>query len=96
MPSDPFDTPDHQGVRFDLTINLGHILTFIGFLMTCAMMYMSLDKRVVILEESRIGQTVVDRRQDESINENRKTMREDLKDIAAKLDRLIEKTERAR
>ena len=91
MPSDPFDTPDHQGFKFDPTVNLGHIITFIGFLMTCAMMYMSLDKRVVVLEESRVAQLQVDRRQEETIAEIKRTGREDMREINQKLDRLIER-----
>ena len=82
-----------RGFRFDPTINLGHILTFIGFLITCAMMYASIDKRVVVLEEARITQAVVDRRQEEALSESRKTVREDLRSIDTKLDRLIERTE---
>lgn len=82
-----------RGFRFDPTINLGHILTFIGFLITCAMMYTSIDKRVVVLEEARITQAVVDRRQEEALSESRKTVREDLRSIDTKLDRLIERTE---
>ena len=91
--SHKFETPDDQGIKFDRTINLGHVLTFVGFLLTCAMVYGTLDKRVTLLEDNRIAQVVIDRRQDDAINDDRKTMREDLKDIVQKLDHLIEKVE---
>ena len=35
-----------HGVRFDNTINLGHILTFLGFLVTIMVTWSTLDKRV--------------------------------------------------
>lgn len=38
-------------IRFDATINLGHILTFVGFLAAGAGMYTSLDKRVAVNEQ---------------------------------------------
>lgn len=41
---------NHPKVKFDSTINLGHILTFIGFMATGLGMYMSLDKRVTVNE----------------------------------------------
>ena len=35
-----------QGVRFDNTINLGHLLTFAGFLITIMVSWTTLDSRV--------------------------------------------------
>lgn len=78
-------------IRFDATINLGHVLTFFGFIATGLGMWQAMDKRVVVLEESRIVQAATDRRQDSDLTESKKTVREDLKEISAKLDRLIER-----
>lgn len=50
--------------RFDPTINLGHIITFIGFLVTIFVGWTNLDKRVVVLEESRNTQLIRDKHQD--------------------------------
>ena len=47
-------------MRFDNTINLGHILTFLGFLITIMVTWTTLDKRVVVLEESRKAQATLD------------------------------------
>lgn len=80
-----------KGVKFDATINLGHILTFAGFLVTIASFWQSLDKRVVVLEEARTVQRGTDTRQDVDLNDSKKAVREDLKEISAKLDRLIER-----
>lgn len=82
--------PDKK-IRFDATINLGHVLTFFGFIATGLGMWQAMDKRVVVLEESRVVQAATDRRQDAELSDNKKTVREDLKEISAKLDRLIER-----
>ena len=48
-----------QGVKFDNTINLGHVLTFLGFLLTIMVTWTTLDKRVVVLEEGRKAQAML-------------------------------------
>lgn len=83
--------PSERKIRFDATVNLGHILTFIGFIGTGAIAWSTMDKRVVVLEEARVTQQQIDRKQEEAISEQRRTVREDLKEISQKLDRLIEK-----
>jgi hypothetical protein len=85
--------PQKRKVIFDATINLGHILTFIGFLISGTMMYMSVINRVVVLEEARTVQVQTDHRQDVSIDEGKKIVREDLREINSKLDRIIERRE---
>lgn len=87
----PNTTSPEKKIRFDGTINLGHILTFIGFLGSGAVAWNAMDKRVVVLEEARVVQALTDRRQDEDRVEMRKQSKEDSKEINAKLDRLIER-----
>lgn len=83
-------TPEKR-IRFDGTINLGHIITFAGFIFTAVIAWNAMDKRVVVLEEARLTQVVTDRRQDEEIVSTRREQRETLKDVSGKLDRLIER-----
>lgn len=78
-------------IKFDATVNLGHVLTFLGFIVTIASTWQAMDKRVVVLEEARVVQSATDHRQDGELAENKKTIREDMKEINAKLDRLIER-----
>ena len=78
-------------IKFDATINLGHILTFIGFIGTGVAMWQAMDKRVVVLEEARAFQISTDKRQDSALDDNKKIVREDLREINSKLDRLIER-----
>ena len=82
---------ERKGVRFDPTINFGHLLTFIGFLVTGSMAWMAMNTRVAVLEEARQMQARIDAKQDTAIESNHKVVREDLSQINQKLDRLIER-----
>ena len=83
-----------HGVRFDNTINLGHILTFLGFLVTIMVTWSTLDKRVVVLEESRKAQSVLDHAQDNRSAEKFTEIRETLGEIKRSVDRVNDKLER--
>jgi hypothetical protein len=85
------DKEADKRIKFDATINLGHVLTFFGFIATGASMWQSVDKRLVVLEQARTVQTETDHRHDAERAEIKKTMREDLREINSKLDRLMEK-----
>lgn len=53
-----------RGLRFDPTINAGHLLTFLGFIIAGFVGWTTLDKRVVVLEEQRKAQESRDTGQD--------------------------------
>lgn len=59
--------PAHKkgAIRFDPTINLGHILTFFGILIAGVAAWQSLEKRIIVLEEGRKIQVLVDGGQDQ-------------------------------
>lgn len=84
--------PPDRRVRFDGTINLGHILTFAGVIASGAVAWSTMDKRVVVLEEARTYQAVIDKKQDEERAGIKIQMREDYKDISNKLDRVLDRT----
>lgn len=88
---------EHVGIKFDPTINLGHVISFIIFIATGIITYNTLDKRVLVLETSVSKQDLRDLNQDidrarinselkESFNELRRST-EKLND---KLDKLTE------
>lgn len=79
-------------MRFDGTINLGHLLTFLGFFISAAVGWMTMDKRVVVLEQAAVYQVAIDKKQDEEQAALRTTLREDYKDISNKLDRVLDRT----
>lgn len=79
---------ERQRVRFDATINLGHILTFVGFLVAGFGAWTTMDKRVMVLEEGRKVQEQVDRYQDASTRQTMEQIRESLTEIKAQVNRL--------
>jgi hypothetical protein len=78
-------------IRFDGTINLGHLLTVATFLGACVVGWNAMDKRVTVLEEARIVQKQIDRRQDEEFNDYKRTIREDMRELLRKIDILVER-----
>ncbi|WP_424195562.1 hypothetical protein ACMYR3_06250 [Ampullimonas aquatilis] len=84
--------PKEKKPWFDPTVNMGHLLTFVGFIVTIMFSWSMMDKRVVVLEEERKHQADVDRRQDNQIDDFKKSVKEDVHDISNKLDRLIERS----
>ena len=85
-----------QGVRFDNTINLGHILTFLGFLVTIMVTWSTLDKRVVVLEEGRKAQAILDSAQDVRSVEKFIEIRDTLNEIKRTVERNNDRLERAK
>ena len=79
---------------FDWTINLGHVLTFIGFLLTIALAFQALDKRVLVLEQAVPYQVSRDQIQDLATKELRYEIREALKEVHASLEKLSDKIDR--
>ena len=83
-----------RGVRFDNTINLGHLLTFVGFLITIMVSWTTLDKRVVVLEESRKAQAIMDSAQDLRSAEKFSEIRDTLGEIKRSVDKVNDRLER--
>lgn len=85
-----------QGVKFDNTINLGHILTFLGFLITIMVTWTTLDKRVVVLEESRKTQALLDSAQDMRSSDKFSEIKDTLGEIKRTVEKVSEKLERSK
>lgn len=81
------NTPQENRIRFDKTINLGHILTFVGFLATAMVGWSAMDKRVVVLEEARVSQRERDASQDAASRDKS----QEIKDALTELRRSVEK-----
>ena len=82
------------GLKFDPTINAGHLLTFAGFLLTGFIGWTTLDKRVVVLEEQRKAQEARDTSQDSRSAEKFGEVRETLSDIKRTLEIVRDKIEK--
>lgn len=81
-------------VHFDPTINLGHILTVITLVLAGLGAWTVLDKRVVVLEESRRSQEMLDRFQDQNASTNMQQIRESLGDIKRSVEKVSDRLER--
>lgn len=79
------------GWQFDRSISLGHVLSMIMMACTAAGVFMSLNIRVTVLEERQAAQSQVDRAQEDRIREMGNEVKGSLKDIALKLDKLVER-----
>lgn len=82
------------GVKFDSTINLGHMLTFAGFLITIMVTWTTLDKRVVVLEEAKKAQDLRDNAQDQRNADQMTAIKESLVEIKTNVIGLREKLDR--
>ena len=85
---------DNKHFRFDNTINSGHILTFVGFLLSMAVGWTTLDKRVVVLEESRKAEVVMDAARDFRSAEKFTEIKDALGDIKREVEKTNDKLER--
>lgn len=85
----------HGGrLKFDPTINAGHLLTFAGFLLTGFIGWSTLDKRVVVLEEQRKSQDQRDQAQDSRSSEKFGEIRETMQDIKRTVEIVRDKLEK--
>jgi hypothetical protein len=87
---------EKSGFRFDPSVNLGHILTFIGFLLTGFMAFQHLDKRVAILEENKRTQAMVDAYQDQRGHEQGLAIQQSLTEIKKSIEKVDNKIEKIR
>lgn len=87
----PNHPPEDRRFRFDPTINLGHVLTFVGFIATGVVGWSALDKRIMVLEEARQTQAQIDRNQDQLTTQQMQYIRETLTEIKQSVNRLTDK-----
>ena len=85
---------ERRKLTFDPTINAGHVLTFVGFLLSMVVGWSVLDKRVVVLEEARKTQAQLDQHQDAMQRSNADSVRESLQEIKAGIRELNQRYER--
>lgn len=86
--------PQGGRLKFDPTINAGHLLTFAGFIIAGFAGWTTLDKRVVVLEEQRKSQEMRDSSQDSRSSEKFGEIRETMGDIKRTLEVVRDKLEK--
>lgn len=80
---DTTQTPDQARKRlnFDPTINLGHVLTFVGFMVAGFGVYGNVDKRLTITEVQSAASADRAGDQDKRIKESLQELKTDVKDV---------------
>jgi hypothetical protein len=72
----------HRRVHFDPTINLGHILTFVGFMASGFVAYNTLDKRITVQEQLLASISAQRIERDADQKERLTEIKSDIKDLA--------------
>jgi len=81
-------------MKFDSTINLGHLLTFVGFILTGFGAWSTIDRRLTVLEESRRVQAQIDANQDERLSQSMTQIKESLSDIRRNLEKVSDRLDK--
>lgn len=99
--ADPYPGPDRRSgadrrsdenrVRFDKTINLGHVLTMVSMVIAVMGSWSIMDKRVVVLEEARTAQRERDSVQDAANAERIQGVRDALIDLKRSIEKVSDK-----
>jgi len=84
----PLGPHGSKKIWFDPTVNLGHILTFLGFIFSIFVGWTILDKRVTVLEEQRRLQAQIDQAQDSMSSQNLRQIYESLSDIKKSVEKI--------
>lgn len=85
---------ERGGLKFDPTINAGHVLTFIALLSAMFAGWTALDKRVLVLEEQRKAQEARDLSQDARSQDKFVEIRDTLADIRRSVEVVRDKVEK--
>lgn len=85
------DARQRGRITFDPTINAGHLLTFLGFLLSGFMAYSTLDKRVAVVEQRT--QTTEQRaaEQDARIKDSLSEIKQDLREVKGAVNQLADR-----
>lgn len=81
-------------IRFDPTVNAGHVLTTLVIVSGVFVGWTELDKRVVALEEGRKAQEQLDRHQDQMLGQQMLQIKESLSEIKRNVERVNDKLEK--
>jgi len=87
MPN-PADRPKWH---LDKSVSVAHIISTLVIAFSAWMYIANMEKRIALLEQAITSQKEVDIRQDMERAKLFETLRVDVKDVSAKLDRLIER-----
>lgn len=84
-------TNTENKIRFDKTINLGHVLTVMAFVCTAMVSWNVMDKRVLVLEEFRLAQRERDIAQDVVSKDKYQEVRDALTELRRSVEKVADK-----
>ena len=78
-------------MRFDKTVTLGHLISIGSFIFLTLMSWNMMDKRVLVLEESRATQRDRDTSQDTITREKAQEVKDALADLKRSVEKLTDR-----
>lgn len=88
--------PEKRRPIFEPTINLGHVLTFIGFIGMGFGAYSNLEKRISLLEHQNLAFEHSTVEQERRLADNVREMKADLKEVRRSIDDINRNISRGR
>ena len=85
------DPSDRRQWHLDKTVSITHIFSTVAAIATLVVLGARFDTRLSLVEQAVIVQHASEIRQDQEMAESRRELRESIKAINEKLDRLIER-----
>jgi hypothetical protein len=86
--------PDPARWRFDKSISIANVMTLLAAVGSMAYMANRFDQRITIQEQFSMVQQQVNAQQKSDLNDYKRIVREDVKDLSAKVDRVLERLPR--
>lgn len=86
--------PQQTRWRFEKTISIGNVGTVIAVVASMGYMANRFDQRMTIQEQFSMVQQQVNAQQKSDLNDYKRIVREDVKDLSAKVDRVLERLPR--
>ena len=81
----------NRQVKFDPTINLGHVLTFVGFIATGSLAYFDLRERIAV-HDIRIQQIDTETNAEKGrIRDTLRELRDDVREVRRGVDQLAQR-----
>ena len=87
----PLDRRVKQDWHLEKTVSISHIFTTIAAISAIFILGSKFDTRLALSEQAFVNQHSIDARQDSDALASREIVRQQLRDINTKLDRLIER-----
>lgn len=86
----PAPKPDDSAWHLDKKVNVSHILATLTLASAIFMWGSKIEQRIALVEASAVRQQAIDQAQDQEFRRYVVEMREDVREMSRKIDKLIE------